>query len=644
MSDAAILLSAAAIIVLPGLVLRAALGPVRTLHWSAAPALSVVAAGLLPTLYAPVGISWTPATALLGLLALGLLLHVVLLMVDGRRLRGQDVPAVSVLVPVLGIVSAAIVHALAALSVMGDVGRINNSYDAFFHTAAIAFMRSTGDASMLSGTAPMYSGVPHYYPTPFDALAALLPGDPIAAANALSIMIVPVGALSAIGLVETVVPERTRGACRALVVLAASMTVLAQRSPDAMALALGLWPNLLGTVLLAAVLGSTVRAVRGWTGASRRERSRDALELGLVALGAGLAHPSVVFAVVVLLLCTAAALVLLPADGTPPGRAARVGGAGVLALGGLLFVLVNMRLRHMDMTPAPPGGAVRFGLDVLADRPRLGVLPWEPWVAAPVLLTALVGVLIGWRRGDRVVAAAGVAAPAVLALVVLGATDVPVLRDLTNVWYGAPERVIPTAAPALAVLCAAALEAVLHRAAHGPARKLVLAATVLAVLAGSGTSALPSRTPAMADLFTSPDHDRYLAYVTPEEQRFITRAAHELPEDAVVLGDPLDGTSAFWTAGGTRVVYPSLVVPGTLDTRRVGLYGDQMYEDPAVCASMRRLGVTHLYRDTSAASGALIAAHREEQPWMGLHRIPVRGLQPVEQEGPYALYALDLPC
>src|SRR5690606_4824750 len=165
---------------------------------------------------------------------------------------------------------------------------------------------------------------------------------------------------------------------------------------------------------------------------------------------------------------------------------------------------------------------------------------------------------------------------------------------------------VPVAGPTLAVLCAVAAEAALHRARPVAARRSAVLVTAVCALAACTVSALPSRTPAMADLFTSPDHDRYLAYVTPEEQRFIVRAAEELPEDAVVLGDPLDGTPAFWTAGGARVVYPTLVVPGALDTRRAGLYGDQLYEDPAVCGSLRRLGVTHLYRDTSAASGELI--------------------------------------
>jgi len=643
MSSAAILLAAAAIIVLPGLALRAVLAPTRTLHWSTAPALTVTAAGTLTTLYPLVGIAWTPWTALIGLIAGSLLLHAAMLLLDGRRRRGTFETWGAVAVPALGLVLAAVIHAAAALSVMGSIGRINNSYDAFFHTAAVAFMRQSGDASMLTGTAPLYSGVPHYYPTAFDALAALLPGEPIAATNALSIMLVPAGALTVLGLVDAVLPDRTRGIDRGIALLLAASTVLLQRSPDAMALALGLWPNLLGAVVLSAVLSTLVRMLRAWAGAGRRERARGAVELTLVGVGGAIAHPSVVFTLLVLALCGAAAVAVPGRAGRPSRSTSAVSGA-LLVLGALSFLALSVRLRHMDMTAPPPWGMPRFVLDVLADRPRLGVLPLEMWAIAPVLLVSGIGSVLAWRRRERVAMAASLAVPAVLGLMVLGATQAPVLRDLTNVWYGAPERVAPMLAPACAVLCAVAAEAVADRSRRGAVRGAARAGMVVLAVAAMAVTAMPSRTPAMADLFTSPHHDRYIAYVTPEEQQFIDRAAQRLPDDAVVLGDPLDGTPVFWTDGGVEVVYPSLVVPGALDTRRVGLYGDEVHQDPEVCASMRRLGVTHLYRDTSPSSGAEIASRREERPWMGLHGIPVEELAVADQEGPYTLYAFDPPC
>lgn len=648
MADAAPLLAAAALLLVPGSLLLFVLGEKRALAWTMAPSLTVLMAAALGAVYPYLSIRWEPVTALVGALvvmgAAGLTRRLTTATPQDEAPTAIDGGSIGVVDAVvgLGFLVVLTVRKLTVVPAMGGLDAVNNAYDAFFHASLVAHIRETGDASILTGSAPMYSGSVQPYPLVFDALAALLPWDTAISVNALMLVLVPIGFLTVAGLLHSVVRPGVRGPFRALVVLAGACTVLVFRSPDALGLSLGLWPNLLALSLAPSALAAVLvfgRGVRQLTGG---KRIVQAVLLSAVVAGVVCAHPSMLFSLLIVGMGAAAATVLLAGSGSLARRTGWVA-AVLLAVAAVGFVGMNVGLRGMDVTGRPTGGAVGLALDVLSDRPRIGILGREFLVMLPWWAIALLGTIVAWRRRSLTGLTAALSLGLTAALIVLGSSLIPVLGDLTNVWYGAPERLMPVIGFSCAVLVVGALAAGADSHYWGLRRATVLLGAVGAIAALT-VNVLPSRAPTMASIFDADRQGRHATYVSAEEQQFIEDASAELDESAVVLGDPLDGTVAFWIVGGVDVVYPSLASPGILDTRRVGLYADQAWSDPPVCMSMKRLGITHLYRDYSDTSGRYFAQSKTTDHFVGIAQIPTEDLEVVASAGPYTLYELDPPC
>jgi hypothetical protein len=280
---------------------------------------------------------------------------------------------------------------------------------------------------------------------------------------------------------------------------------------------------------------------------------------------------------------------------------------------------------------------------VLLDRPRLTVLDVEAWALAGLWLLALAGAVAAVRTRRMLGASALSLLGVVLALSVLTNLDSPLARAWVNPWYGARERIAPLFLCALVVLGCMGVRALLlgilaaRRPWALPAALVLVGASMIACLAA------PGRFPFVGSLAYTAYGVQLAPYVTPRERAFIERTAAELPADAVVIGNPRDGEALYWSVGGVETVFPTLAEPQTLDSRRVARYIEEAPENPAVCTSLRNVGPTHLYVDTSADSGAAIAPEPSEL-WEGLTRIPRDHLRLVDRDGPYALYEIEPLC
>ncbi|OLT16371.1 hypothetical protein BJF80_07380 [Serinicoccus sp. CUA-874] len=85
----------------------------------------------------------------------------------------------------------------------------------------------------------------------------------------------------------------------------------------------------------------------------------------------------------------------------------------------------------------------------------------------------------------------------------------------------------------------------------------------------------------------------------PEEIAMIDRAADTLPQDAVVLGEPVAGSPYLLHRAGVDVVFPQLSpIPDSPARTVLEERFDEWARDPAVCAAVRELGVTHVYADS----------------------------------------------
>lgn len=664
MPDALILAAGCLLLFVPGAVLLTAARIRVPSWWTLAPAVSVLAFSVLGGLYAALGIPFTPVTALGGLLlaaGCGLVVsrHPSQALTGRHLTRDPPGPArwgpawassdrPTVTDAALAVSTVAVLTVLSATSIgaMHGLSTLNNSYDAFFHTSALAFMRRSGDVSAWTGMAPMYWDTPHFYPTGFHAVAALMPAPVVVSANAVVLVLLSAVFFAAAGgLADAVLPGRREDPVRALVVVAAASSVLVLRSIDAMGLVFGLWPNLLGAVLLPSAVAAAVLALRAWRRSAGISRAGLSALVVVVVAGAVVAHPSSAMNLGVVL---AAVLIVRVAGGVLARDSVRRWwpSALLLVIGTVGFLVASTTvLGGMGITELARQPLASVLVQFLVDRPRIPVVPMDAAPMLPWLAVATAGALLGLRRRRPAAATAAVTAGITLLLMVSTQAETAPLADLANAWYGAPERLTPLWAVSLIVLVGTGLielgTRMQHRRWPRPATAMV---AVALFAAGVVVMALPTRLPVLAALVTTDGHGHYLPYVAPEERDFIEEAADSLPPDAVVLGDPLDGTVAFWTVGDIDVVYPSLAPPGTLDTRRVGQNAGQIGENSDVCESARDLGVTHLYRDHGNASGDVIANRSQAEPWAGLDDIDAELLTLVGQQGPWVLYEVDLPC
>lgn len=641
--------------------------------WGAAPAVTVVLAVALGAVGRALGIPWTPLGA-------GVQLAVVVLVVAGgrwvrRRLRSRrgddgsrrtdltgdaaelggsdDVagsagaaarsPRQRVLDGLPAVVGAGIglAMAMSAARGMGGIDTLNGSYDAYFHIAAIEYIRADRDGFLPTALEGIYHA-PTFYPAGWDIITALLPWDTVTSANAMVLAMIAAlpGSLGA--MIALVLGRRAPAAeRRVLPALAAACAPLSLSVP-VIALVLGLWPFVLGALCLPVALGAVWALVHDLRSGVRRPAAL--WPYPVILTGMVLAHPSTLFSLAVAVLAGMIAQGVLDVLRPATRRRGALLLAGILLALGAYAVGSRVLLASMDLTTAAPWPWVEFLASVVLERPRIASLGVEVWAVAALWALAVVGAVATVRTRGRLGASAIVLLGLALALTVLTNLTSPLARTWVNPWYGARERIAPLLVCALVVLAVLGVRALWRRGREGRARRVAAAALVL-VLAGTSVTAIlvPTRLPFVGSLAYTAYGEQLAPYVTPAEREFIQRSAARLPADAVVIGNPRDGTALYWSLGGVETVFPTLSEPQTLDSRRVARYAHKAGYDPRVCASLRAVAPTHLYVDRSARSGAAIAPEAAIL-YEGLALIPADRLVLVDEDGPYALYRIEPLC
>lgn len=657
----------------PGVLVLRAGGARLGWIWGAAPAVTVVLAVALGAVGRALGIPWTPLGA-------GVQLAVVVLVVAGgrwvrRRLRSRrgddgsgrtdltgdaaelggsdDVagsagaaarsPRQRVLDGLPAVVGAGIglAMAMSAARGMGGIDTLNGSYDAYFHIAAIEYIRADRDGFLPTALEGIYHA-PTFYPAGWDIITALLPWDTVTSANAMVLAMIAAlpGSLGA--MIALVLGRRAPAAeRRVLPALAAACAPLSLSVP-VIALVLGLWPFVLGALCLPVALGAVWALVHDLRSGVRRPAAL--WPYPVILTGTVLAHPSTLFSLAVAVLAGMIAQGVLDVLRPATRRRGALLLAGILLALGAYAVGSRVLLASMDLTTAAPWPWVEFLASVVLERPRIASLGVEVWAVAALWALAVVGAVATVRTRGRLGASAIVLLGLALALTALTNLTSPLARTWVNPWYGARERIAPLLVCALVVLAVLGVRALWRRGREGRARRVAAAALVL-VLAGTSVTAIlvPTRLPFVGSLAYTAYGVQLAPYVTPAEREFIQRSAARLPADAVVIGNPRDGTALYWSLGGVETVFPTLSEPQTLDSRRVARYAHKAGYDPRVCASLRAVAPTHLYVDRSARSGAAIAPEAAIL-YEGLALIPADRLVLVDEDGPYALYRIEPLC
>lgn len=526
--------------------------------------------------------------------------------------------------------------------------------DAVFHLSAVAFVRREGNVSPMGGLASMYDGAVTYYPTGWHALAALLPGDVVVGANAL--VLVSVGLIWPLGMAGLLreVLGRIRPAATATdgAVLAAG-TALSGSVVSLLLLLTSTWPYALSLAVLPAALALIVRGCApGSAGPVARASALGAAALACVGVvtahGAGLFNLAVLGGPVVMAAMAPGLERLWRRGGAR--RGALLGAAAV----GLLLVAAGAWAMRSSLAsvlsyPRPGGNLPETIWAVLTDHPLLAT--FTPWYLGNAMMTvlALLGAVSAWRTPGlrRWCTATGLSV--VLILLAAGPHWPP--RILAGPWYTQRARIMPLVTIGLLVLATLGLAEAQRRWGSGteeptgsqdaatpsPWRRFAVAAlsrNVPACLLIASLVLAPawrwSLKTEILQAIHDPERIAYGTMLSDDELALIRRAPSTLPEGAVVLGNPSNGSAYLWSVAGVRVVYPSRPEPPGGDLLWLGRHLDEIGTNPRVCGILAQRGARYYYTDDTVADGAT-GGGREPLWGQALDRLPRQYLEAVDR-------------
>lgn len=605
----------AALWVLPGYGLLRAIGVRGLVAWGAGGAVTTATAGIFGVVFDWVGIAWSlwtfvaaSALALSAAFALGHRLGTFGsdegVRISGGRRSWSDRRWLAATWSV-----AALALTLPQMVGMSRADMPLQAWDAVFHYNAAWTIADTGNASLVGGLAPMYGDtIAPYYPSVWHSIVAIAPGFPgvTEAANSSTLVIGAVIWIAGLVALARVVWQDTKHRHGWLpVVLTPIIAATYVGFPTVAMTMLGTWPFALSTACIPGTLALVIVALRG--NQSWRFHLVHGIGAVVSALGVVVAHGSGLFSLA--LLAAPLALVLLVKQGR---RAIRAGYLWIVAVGAVVLVaasvyaviwLLNFPPLRAVVEYERGGGENYWGPigSIISDQPLIYAYPFVS-VNVAVFLLVIAGMVVSIRskRARWLILAWGLAA--VMVALAAGPVDNP-LRPLSGFWYTQPSRIyqillIP--AIMLAAGGAAALVRWLGSVLDRYSRYGLRVATV-AVIVAVAVATFGFRWPTNVMVTQSIYNNWPIAWGTmleEDEIAMVDRAAQTLPEDAVVLGEPVNGSSYLLARSDVEVVYRHL--SPVHDSPERMLLMERFYQwrtDPEVCEAVRELGVTHVYTD-----------------------------------------------
>jgi hypothetical protein len=638
-------LTAAVVLFVPGFAAARLVGVRGPLGLVVAPVTTTTAVVALGVGFAAVGLPWTTATLVLGVLVTWCLAYLVGLPLRRRSARSVPEASASDRAFWLAIVGASIFGLIAVTLVLAGVASSPEAFpqhpDTIFHLGDAQWMLEHRDASVLHAhgfDSPLGTG---FYPAAFHVLVAstaMLTGVPVVVATT-AFVIVVCGVAWPIGMVllSRVVLAPTLAVSAAAAVAAMAFTVFPYKL-----LGFGvLWPNAFGQALVPATLGAALLLVRGYE--ARRNVARGPLAVVTIATIPGLvvAHPNALFTLAILLAVAITGAVVSAAwrSRDRPRRAAAQLGLLALGLAATAAAVTTVRPANMVATGDPGPELDRLGAfwDLFWFAPRgardlhlvtVGVLVGLVWVAVRV------------PRGRWIIPAFALTWLMVWLNV---AVDDPATRYLTWPWYNQAFRlgavnVIPAALLLTAglVTAATALTAAAHalrlRSAWLPA--LATALTLIAFVAATRGGVGAHRQ--SINYYFHPTQAG--SWATPKELMSLRALARHIPADAVVAANPWNGGTYLYVVSGRRLLIPTEKALSPGDRTLIASSLDQAGTDPAVCAAVRRQHVTYAITGGDAFHWA---APEDERAYAGIDAVGrSSAFTKVSASAPYTLYRL----
>lgn len=540
------------------------------------------------------------------------------------------------------------------VALVGHPYRVSQTYDAVFHLNAVAWILETGDASSFHLYRITHPGEDNeFYPAGWHGLVALVvqltgsslgPAPVAVATNATWLATTLLMWLPGVALLTRVVAGRSRAGGPPAEAIAVVLAGVAVAAPWTL-LAWGtLYPTGLATAITPAGLAIAATLL------SRRDPHRFTpllIAAALWGIGGIVAHPRSLFSCIVIAVpLVVLALVAWSRRNLRGGRRSRVWTAwglvaGIATSGVALgwwyiyraFDVANRPISdHLNGGPATAtqdlGGALLAAVSWAVPPPD-AVDTAAPQLA--LALAVIAGVVLGMRsRRLRWLAIAWILVVVLYAAAAGSNSDFAKL--LTGLWYKDKYRLLVLLAVVGIPLAAIAIRRIgssiaprLRAAAY-----VVLPAVAALALVGPGFEPLASS----INRTFSPS-----GFVNEDDFALMGRASEVVGRDAVIVGNPWDGSTLTWALGGVRTLFPHLAGEWSPDEVQIAQHLDRALEDPTVCAAVARTGAHYLYR-----SPGLLWGQPPEAGWfVGIDRATESAgiLTLVAREGSSALYRIS---
>jgi hypothetical protein len=610
---------------LPGLLVTYGIGLRSLAAWGLAPVVTIAIVATTAVVAAKAGAAWSVSLVVVVALVVAVVATAVALLLRRRApFQRPDVRRVKVAAGV-GLIPAVLVGAVTVVHGFLHPDALSQSYDAVFHYNAVALILDSRNASSLTMGSLGIPGEPGiFYPAAWHDLTSLVVltgghGIPVSVTMISAVIAIVVWPVSCLLLVRQVVGRSAAG-----MAITGVLSVAFTAFPwDLLSFGV-LWPNLLGMSIAPAVLALII-SITGLAKDDAIGRGRAWVLLPIALIGAGFAHPNVLFSLMVLALFPiAVAFARRAIRWRAQGRTVRGVVECVVALVIFLAVwewaattpaIATVRTFYWAPFDTP---AAAVGEVLLNATTRYDAL----WLLSVVVL---IGIVLSRRFAGLRWLVAGFVLSGFLYMLT-AALNRPGTQWFTGYWYNDPHRLaamLPITAIPLAVVAIMWLgqrvTAVLARrgwAVPNPdgvlidtldrrngravaflrTRTFAVSTVVIALVLGALTGGFyeHQHVVAVASRYIRPLSVKALRLVDPAEQAFFAHIKKEIPVDAVVADNPWDGSALLWALADRHVLFPHLGIVTTKTQRYLANELDDALTDPMVCRAANQLHVDYL--------------------------------------------------
>lgn len=632
--------TAAAIILVPGLALAAVLGLRGLWAWGMAGPFGVSVV-VLASLAAPlVGLPWGILPVVIVFAVIAVALAVVRLLTGGLRRPVVDAPSTRWWWPALALVLAAVLLTVQVCQVIQAPGNISQTFDNIFHLNGIRYALDTANASPLHlGSMTSTSGGVWFYPSAWHAWGSVvmqLTGADIAVASN-GLVVVSAALLWPAGAV--LLARTVFGASTSLIVTAG---VFAAALPSMPLLLMNygvLYPFQLGLSVTPAAVAASLVLLR--VCAPLRERTPwvwVVVVLGALP-GVVIAHPGAFMAWLVLV-SVAVLIAFVGYVRTRPERRPLIAASvGFAAYVGVAFVAWRVLRPPADARGWTP--TVTLG-QAIGEAVTLSY--WRGAIPVVAVAALIVGLVMCLRRRNPVdIWAVGAFAAASLLYITAVGLPWPIPRDLlTASWYNNAPRlaaIVPVVIVPLASLGTAAVwrriservsRASEQRATSGSRASLWAAVSLVVLVIATQLGAVRQ---AVVEASATYALTADAALLSADEMALLRRLADEVPEDAVIAGSPWTGTGLAYAISGREVLMPHTLMDIDDETEIINEGLNAADRRAAVCAAVRDKGVEYVldFGDREV--------HGAEHEFPGFERLASSSaVEKVDSEGGAVLY------